>query len=97
MDLAGGTLAAERAGGAVVTVAIEAMRFLRPVAVGDEVSCYCTLGEVGATSIPVRIETWARKRGGRQAEKVTEGVFTYVAVDEEGHPRTLPDSSGEVG
>jgi acyl-CoA thioesterase YciA len=97
MDLAGGTLAAEHAGGAVVTVAIEAMRFLRPVAVGDEVSCYCTLGEVGATSIAVRIETWTRKRGGKQAEKVTEGVFTYVAVDEEGNPRTLPHSSGELG
>jgi acyl-CoA thioesterase YciA len=97
MDLAGGTLAAERSGGAVVTVAIEAMRFLRPVAVGDEVSCYCTLGEVGATSISVRIETWARRRGGRQAEKVTEGVFTYVAVDEEGAPRSLSEASGEVG
>jgi acyl-CoA thioesterase YciA len=97
MDLAGGTLAAERAGGAVVTVAIEAMRFLRPVAVGDEVSCYCTLGEVGATSIAVRIETWARKRGGKLAEKVTEGVFTYVAVDGEGSPRTLSEASGDFG
>jgi acyl-CoA thioesterase YciA len=45
----------------------------------------------------VRIETWARRRGGRQAEKVTEGVFTYVAVDEEGHPRALSEASGEVG
>jgi acyl-CoA thioesterase YciA len=77
-----------------VTVAIEAMRFLRPVAVGDEVSCYCTLGEVGDTSVAVRIETWARKRGGQRAEKVTEGVFTYVAVDDAGHPRALPPGGG---
>jgi acyl-CoA thioesterase YciA len=97
MDLAGGTLAAERAGGPVVTVAIEAMRFLRPVAVGDEVSCYCTLGDVGDTSVAVRIETWARKRGGKRAEKVTEGVFTYVAVDADGHPRTLPEAAGKEG
>ncbi len=90
MDLAGGTLAAERAGGAVATVSIEAMRFLRPVAVGDEVSCYCTLGEVGDTSIAVKIETWARERGGKLAKKVTEGVFTYVAIGEDGHPRQLP-------
>ena len=90
MDLAGGTLAAEQAGGRVATVSIDAMRFLRPVSVGDEVSCYCVLGEIGGSSITVKIETWARERGGREAEKVTEGVFTYVAIDEHGHPRDLP-------
>lgn len=90
MDLAGGTLAAERAGGAVATVSIEAMRFLRPVSVGDEVTCYCTLGEVDETSVAVKIETWARERGGKHAEKVTEGVFTYVALGEDGHPRKIP-------
>ena len=89
MDMAGGTLAAEQAEGRIATVSIEAMKFLRPVSVGDEVSCYCTLGEVGDTSIAVKIETWARERGGKNAEKVTEGVFTYVAIDEAGHPRKL--------
>ena len=89
MDLAGGTFAAQRAGGRVVTVSIEAMRFLRPVEVGDEVSCYCTLGNNGDTSIAVRIETWTRDRSGSDAQKVTEGVFTYVALDEDGKPRTL--------
>jgi acyl-CoA thioesterase YciA len=89
MDLAGGTLAAEQAEGRVATVSIDAMRFLRPVAVGDEVSCYCTLGEVGETSIAVKIETWARERGSKHAEKVTEGLFTYVALDENGRPRKV--------
>lgn len=91
MDLAGGSFAAERADGRVVTVAIEAMRFLRPIAVGDEVSCYCTLEESGETSVEVKIETWARGRGrGKAPEKVTEGIFTFVAIDEEGRPRPLP-------
>jgi acyl-CoA thioesterase YciA len=91
MDLAGGSLAAERADGQVVTVAIEAMRFLRPIAVGDEVSCYCTLEEAGESSVQVKIETWARARGrGKVPEKVTEGIFTFVAIDEEGRPRRLP-------
>ncbi|MGI4796139.1 MAG: acyl-CoA thioesterase [Janthinobacterium lividum] len=93
MDLAGGTLAAERAEGRVATVSVEAMKFLRPVAVGDEVSCYCSLMEVRESSLAVRIETWARERGGKGAEKVTEGVFTYVAIDENGHPRQLPASA----
>jgi acyl-CoA thioesterase YciA len=95
MDLAGGTLAAERAGGRVATVSVEAMRFLRPVSVGDEVSCYCTLGEVGGSSVEVKIETWARERGGKSAEKVTEGAFTYVAIGEDGRPRDLPHGTPE--
>ncbi|MBB5692248.1 acyl-CoA thioesterase YciA [Roseomonas pecuniae] len=92
MDLAGGTLAGERAAGRVVTVSIDAMRFLRPVSVGDEVSCYCVIEKAGDTSIAVKIETWARPRGGKPAEKVTEGLFTYVAIDEDGHPRELPEA-----
>ena len=90
MDLAGGTVAGRRAGGRVATVAIEAMRFLRPVSVGDEVSCYCSVLEVGETSLRVKIETWSRGRGGEEAEKVTEGVFTFVAIDDKGKPRKVP-------
>ena len=89
MDLAGGTFAAQQAQGRVATVSIDAMRFLRPVAVGDEVSCFCSLEHQGRTSVAVRIETWARGRAGGGPEKVTEGAFTYVALDEEGKPREL--------
>ena len=97
MDLAGGTFAAERAEGRVATVAIEAMRFLRPVAVGDEVSCYCSLAEAGETSLKVKIETWARSRGrGKAPEKVTEGVFTFVAMGEDGRPRNIPAENTEA-
>ena len=90
MDLAGGGFAAERAGGRVATVSIEAMTFLRPVSVGDEVSCYCTLADEGETSVTVKIETWARGRASRESEKVTEGEFKFVAIDERGKPRALP-------
>lgn len=91
MDLAGAVVAAERAGGRVATVAVEAMKFLRPIHVGDEVSCFSTLDHTGEHSIAVRIETWARTRGhgGASAEKVTEGIYTYVALDEDGHPREI--------
>ena len=90
MDLAGGGFAAERAGGRVATVSIEAMTFLRPVSVGDEVSCYCTLAGEGETSVTVKIETWARARASRESEKVTEGEFKFVAIDDHGKPRALP-------
>ena len=97
MDLAGGGYAAERAHGRVATVAIEAMRFLRPVSVGDEVSCYCSLHESGETSVAVKAETWARGRGRDKApEKVTEGVFTFAALGEDGRPRKLPAEDVET-
>jgi acyl-CoA thioesterase YciA len=93
MDLAGGTFVAQRAQGRFVTVSIDAMRFLRPISVGDEVSVYCTLKEKGDTSMAVKIETWVRDRSGTNAEKVTEGVFTYVALGEDGKPRALDSTS----
>ncbi|WP_085811421.1 acyl-CoA thioesterase [Sphingomonas sp. TZW2008] len=93
MDLAGGMFAVERAAGPVATVAIDAMRFLRPISIRDEVSCFCSWEDEGSTSIKVKVETWTRVRGTKQAEKVTEGVFTYVALTDQGEPRDLNDKA----
>jgi acyl-CoA thioesterase YciA len=86
MDLAGSVLATQKAGTRVATVGIEAMSFKKPVYVGDEVSCYCRIGKVGRTSVTIHIESWARPRLGENAHKVTEGKFTYVAIDAAGKP-----------
>ena len=91
MDLAGAAFAAERAAGKVATTAIDAMKFLRSIAVGDEVSCFCAWEDERSATVKVRIETWTRSPGGGAPEKVTEGVFTYVAVSETGKPRRLDD------
>ncbi len=91
MDLAGGVAAARRAGGRTVTVAVEAMRFHAPIAVGDLVTCYARVARSGRTSITVAIETWARRRRRSEEVKVTEGTFIYVAIDEAGRPRPLPE------
>lgn len=92
MDLAAGTTAHHRARGRVVTVAIEAMTFHKPVHVGDEVSCYTQIQRVGRTSMAIRVETWRRPSQGGAQVKVTEGVFTYVAVGADGRPRPVPDA-----
>jgi acyl-CoA thioesterase YciA len=89
MDLAGGSRASHRAKGRVATVAIEAMTFHKPVNVGDEVSCYCEVLKVGRTSIAIKVETWTRPRQGGEQTKVTEGVFTYVAIGEDRRPRAV--------
>lgn len=90
MDLAGGVAAVQRARGRVVTVAVDAMTFHLPVNVGDLVSCYAEVTHVGRTSLKVKIDAWVQRRIGRHMERVTSGVFTFVAVDEQGKPRLVP-------
>ena len=90
MDVAGATVAMQRARGRVVTVAVDGLSFLEPVFVGDGLTCYGTVTRVGRTSIRVRVEAFARRGRGTVEVKVTEGVFTYVAVDEARRPRPVP-------
>ncbi len=89
MDLAGGTYAFFVAQGRVATVAVTGMKFHKPVNIGDEVSCYCATDSIGNTSITVRVETWVRRRHKMESEQVTEGLFTFVAIDENGKPRPV--------
>jgi acyl-CoA thioesterase YciA len=94
MDLAGGAVAAQRAGGRVATVAVTAMTFHRPVLVGDEVSCFGDVVRVGRTSVAVHVEAWARRGFGNERIKVTEGLFTYVALGPDRKPRPVPRDTG---
>lgn len=90
MDQAGGIAAVERAQGRVVTVAVEAMTFIRPVRVGDVLCVYTRIASVGRTSMRVQIEAWAQRFRTHVAEKVTDGIFTMVAIDDDGRPRPVP-------
>ncbi|MGQ3673544.1 acyl-CoA thioesterase [Xanthobacter sp. TB0136] len=90
MDLAAGNVAARRAKGRTVTAAVEAISFISPVFVGDEVSLFAEIEKVGRTSIRIDVAAWRRDRGSSEAVKVTQAVFTCVAVDKDGHPRPLP-------
>lgn len=93
MDIAAGVSAGQRAQGRVVTAAIEAMSFIRPVKVGDVLGVYAHITRVGRTSLDVRVEAWVRRDRIGVREKVTEATFTFVSVDDEGRPRTIPDKS----
>lgn len=90
MDLAGGSLAVQRARGRVATVAITGMTFHLPVFIGDEVSCYGTIAKIGRTSITIHLESWARRHRTGERVKVTQGTFTYVALGEDRRPRPVP-------
>jgi acyl-CoA thioesterase YciA len=92
MDQAGGIAAVERARGRVVTIAVEAMTFIRPVKVGDVLCVYTSVDRVGRTSMKIHIEAWARRFTTHGREKVTDAYFTFVAVDENGRPRPVPEA-----
>jgi acyl-CoA thioesterase YciA len=90
MDMAGGNVAYQRAGGRVATVAVNEFEFHSPVHVGDIVSCYAEVIRTGRTSLATKVEVWVQERSGGGPIKVTEGIFTFVALDEGGTPRPLP-------
>ncbi|MEQ8321741.1 MAG: acyl-CoA thioesterase [Rhodospirillales bacterium] len=91
MDIAGGITAWNRADGRVATVAVDGFTFHRPIYVGDVVCCYCEVVKTGRTSITVLVSAWVlRGRRPDQRIKVTEGTFTFVAIDADGNKREVP-------
>jgi acyl-CoA thioesterase YciA len=89
MDLAGANVATRRADCRVSTVGIDGMSFHKPVYVGDELSCYAAVDRTGNTSLTVDIEAWVRRSRRNKFVLVTEGIFTYVALDENRQPRSI--------
>jgi acyl-CoA thioesterase YciA len=101
MDIAGGILAKEIAVGRTATVAVDGMKFHRPVKVGDVVCCYGEVERRGTTSITVHLEVWVRPALRENEDphsrfKVTEANFVFVAIDERGQKRALPTQNQEA-
>ena len=89
MDVGGGVFASKIAKSRTVTVAIEAMNFRKPVFVGDLVSVHANLVRIGRTSITVHLEAWVLRRREMRSILVTDGNFTYVSIDDQGHPQAV--------
>ena len=92
MDIAAGIVASQRAKGPVATIAIEAMKFIAPIHLRDLISVYANVERVGRTSMGVRIEVVAQRDLGRTEVKVTEGLFTFVALDADNRPRAVDEA-----
>ena len=93
MDLAAGTIAARVSKGRASTVSDDQIQFHQPVTVGDEVSFYAELVKVGRTSMRIHVRVWSRARHQAYSNPVTEGVFTFVALDENARPRPVKPES----
>ncbi len=92
MDIAGGITAGQLARGRVATVAVDAMTFHLPVYVGDVLCVYADIDRIGRTSMTLHLEAWALRRRQGDKIKVTEGRFTFVALDDAGRPRPVPEA-----
>ena len=91
MDIAAGICAGQRAQNRVVTVAVDSMSFIRPVKVGDILGVYTAIERTGRTSMDIHVEAWVRRGRIGTREKVTEAIFKFVAVDDEGKPTPIPE------
>ena len=89
MDSGAGLVAARRAKGRAVTVAMDGVEFHKPVKVGDEVSVYAEICRVGKTSMVIATDAYRRERHSEDEELVTSAKFTFVAIDEAGKPRAI--------
>lgn len=89
MDMAAGIVAARRSRGRTATVAVEAMTFLQPVRIGDEVSVYADLVHTGRTSMTIEVEAWRRDRTDHERTQVTHARFVFVAIDADRKPRAI--------
>ena len=97
MDMAAGIVARLHSGGAVATVAIDRMEFIAPIKLRDLISVYAEVESVGRTSMKIRIEVMAWRDSGAIRVKVTEGLFTFVAIDDQARPRVITVQGTTVG
>lgn len=96
-DVAGSTIAIQIAQGRVATVAVKEFRFVTPVLVGDLVELFARLQRTGSTSISVEVDIWAQGEPDPSSRrKVAHAVFVYVAVDADGRPRRIPESTTTI-
>ncbi len=95
MDMAAGSTAHVRANGRVATVAVSNLEFVRPVKVGNMISCYTEIVKVGRTSITIDVDVWARRGRPDCNERVTKARFVMVAVDAQGNPRAVDGNAAQ--
>lgn len=96
MDLGGAVLAHKCAKKHMTTVAIDSMVFMKPIFVGDLVSCYAEVFKKGRTSVTIHVDVWVQRQKDASFHHVTKGLFTFVAIDDEGRPTPIDWSASQI-
>lgn len=89
-DEAGGLASMRHAQAPTVTVAVDSMRFMEPIYVGNFVQFNAELTYVGKTSMEVRVEVIAEHPFTGERRLSNTAYFVYVALDSSGKPTPVP-------
>lgn len=89
-DEAGGLASMRHAQAPTVTVAVDSMRFMEPIYVGNFVQFNAELTYVGRTSMEVRVEVIAEHPFTGERRLSNTAYFVYVALDSSGKPTPVP-------
>lgn len=90
MDQAGYACAAQYSGKYCVTVSIGAIRFIRPILVGQLVTLKAKVVHTGKTSMHIFIEIQAGDPKLNQMQTTGHCIVVFVACDEKGSPVGVP-------
>ncbi len=90
IDEAGGLCATRHARRPTVTVAVDSLRFLSPVHVGDLVTFTAQLNYVGRTSMEADVHVEAENILTGQHTHTNDAYLVYVALDDLGKPIEVP-------
>jgi acyl-CoA thioesterase YciA len=89
MDLGAWIQARKQTDKRMVTVAIDDIVFHKPIFVGDCLLCFAQTERVGTTSVTISINAFVERKADHMIERVTEGRFVFVAIDDRWQPAAL--------
>src|SRR4029453_16531606 len=74
----------------VVTASVDDLQFLHPIRVGDMIILRAWLNATFSTSMEVEVEVCSEEGLTGERQTTSRAFLTFVAVDENGHPRSVP-------
>jgi uncharacterized protein (TIGR00369 family) len=96
MDELGAMSAMRFSGETCVTAGVDDLSFHRPVPVGETVLIDGFVYRAGKTSATVHLRAWRENPRTGETQRTTGSSFTFVAIDENGHPVQVPELSVET-
>lgn len=90
MDRAASIAARRHSRRVCVTASVNHVAFNRPIPLGSVVTLEAKISRAFKSSMEVYIDVWIEDRESGIKNRANEAIYTFVAVDETGHPVEVP-------
>ncbi|MCV6630027.1 MAG: acyl-CoA thioesterase, partial [Flavobacteriaceae bacterium] len=90
MDRAASIAARRHSRRIVVTASVNHVAFNRAVPLGSVVTVEASVSRAFKTSMEIFLDVWIEDRESGSKTKANEAIYTFVAVDDMGHPIAVP-------